>query len=765
MIPSTPSSALPNIISSCISSDSLISLEDSTNINNNTTTTTITSPQNSSNDSSLQIIKNMGIEYIFLAEFDIDKGSIVKVQYPSPYPYATEYSIANLMLPDGSHNCIEDTTVFFLRGNNEINNNHHNENNTSASSLNNSNSGNNNSSILSNGSNDGGEEAKSSPRNSQEVVEKVDLNTSLESTILSSDQVITEQSKKEEIFYYVLNVQKQKKYEGLRRAARVKSLAIVSKHPYCFSLRDLLSKALDHIFDAYDHTAYSKERKKDENESLPSSLSENNLQQTDLIDGLVQTLVEHIFETCNSIDLSSMKLYTAQEKLFWRYTIAKKKHTTHNLMIRYQYGNKVEQFPTSIPICLSDNEIQYQLNGITQTSLCRLVTNFKENTMLIFNAILYQKRIVFFSGQQLAGQVVNTLLSSLVMFPFLHDLLKKRTFPYASFSNLEFLDVEGYIVGVCNPMFAQREEYYDLLVDIDKMEVKVSQTINEVRKEVKKQEKKEKKELRKRRGSKVNSMDVKNISNQQDKSLFGSMLMDTMDIIDTIGVSVGVNKPKTFDDICFLTNDDLQFIKEIIELIQFRTPKSNNFEMLEDLIRSKFYSYSKSIIDLAFDQEKQILYQQQLYHGSVPSNQEAVTDNIKKALAWRSTLSFKENKRIYRSGRRQVHISTETLNIESAIQKLRKKTLPEEELISIFQTFIKHVNTREEILEFLTFLPENEGGIEPIAICTLHSSEMMRLLSVSFLKKIETIEEGRLLVQNMNMFLLLGYDRGTKLYN
>ncbi|KAG2377979.1 hypothetical protein C9374_008601 [Naegleria lovaniensis] len=630
----------------------------------------------------------MDIEYIFLAEFDIDKGSILKVQYPTAYPYDSEYSIANLMLPDGSHNCVEDTTVFFLRG----------KQNT--------------------------------------------------------------QSDGNEIFYHVLNVQKQKKYEGVRRGARVKSLAIASKKPYCFSLRDLLSKALDQIFEAYDHTMYSKERRKLDD---ISELDDPN--DSKLMDDLVQTLVEHIFETCNGIKISNTSIYSEQERIFWRYVVAKTKFTNYNHTASFQYGNRVDNITLSIPLCLSENEIQYRINGITQISLCRLVSTFKEDTMLIYNAILYQKRVVFFSSQQLAGQVVNAVLSAIAMFPEMHNLLRTRTFPYASFSNLEFLNVEGYIVGVCNPMFACREEYYDLLVDIDKAEVKVNQSFTEVHKELKKIEKKEKKDKKKRRGSKPNVLDAKYSTTpvSQEKTLFDSVLTDTLDIIDTIGNTVGVIKSKAFDDICYLTQDDLRFIKDLIVLIQFKTPKTNGFEMLEDLIRSKFYSYSKSIVDLAFDQEKQILYQQQVYHGT-SLTQDPITDNIKKALSWRATLSFKHNKKTYISGKRQAYISPDIIDMKSCVQRLRSTVLNEEELITMFQLFIKHVNTREEILEFLTFFPENEGGIYPIALCTLHSSELMRLLSVSFLRRIESIDEGKLLVQNMNMFLLLGYDRGAKLY-
>ena len=54
------------------------------------------------------------VEYVLLAEFDIDKGSTVRHQYPSPCPIS-ENILADLMLPEGAHLRETDWTYFFLR--------------------------------------------------------------------------------------------------------------------------------------------------------------------------------------------------------------------------------------------------------------------------------------------------------------------------------------------------------------------------------------------------------------------------------------------------------------------------------------------------------------------------------------------------------------------------------------------------------------------------------------------------------------------------
>lgn len=46
----------------------------------------------------------MLIDYIILAEFDIDKGSTVKLQYPHNVPNVNQEEIADHMIMDCAHN-------------------------------------------------------------------------------------------------------------------------------------------------------------------------------------------------------------------------------------------------------------------------------------------------------------------------------------------------------------------------------------------------------------------------------------------------------------------------------------------------------------------------------------------------------------------------------------------------------------------------------------------------------------------------------------
>ncbi|KAL9070479.1 MAG: hypothetical protein Q9157_005796 [Trypethelium eluteriae] len=53
------------------------------------------------------------VEYILVASFDIDRGSVMEHQYPGPIS-GDEHMLAELMLPDQTHTRSQDWTIFFL---------------------------------------------------------------------------------------------------------------------------------------------------------------------------------------------------------------------------------------------------------------------------------------------------------------------------------------------------------------------------------------------------------------------------------------------------------------------------------------------------------------------------------------------------------------------------------------------------------------------------------------------------------------------------
>lgn len=135
------------------------------------------------------------VDYILLAEFDIDTGSTVRHQYPAPIPGYKNDWFAELMLPEGAHNRDSDWTYIFLN------------------------------------------------RDQQQMDEKIWINANAEVKPASSSS---------ERFMYGINLVQTKMDTTVRRGAIVKAMAIFSRYHYTDIFRDPLRIALETYFEAKD---------------------------------------------------------------------------------------------------------------------------------------------------------------------------------------------------------------------------------------------------------------------------------------------------------------------------------------------------------------------------------------------------------------------------------------------------------------------------------------------------------------------------------
>ena len=100
---------------------------------------------------------------------------------------------------------------------------------------------------------------------------------------------------------------------------------------------------------------------------------------------------------------------------------------------------------------------------------------FGEKTMLIYDAILSEKRILFSGGLEFSADEIQDYVfacANLVSPPIIGILSKVH--PYGALSNLDFIEEPGYIAGVTNPMFKQRANWHDVCCEIDIGKLKVS---------------------------------------------------------------------------------------------------------------------------------------------------------------------------------------------------------------------------------------------------------------------------------------------------
>lgn len=332
--------------------------------------------------------------YAMVAEFDIDKGSVLRHQYPEPLGIK-ESHLAEEMLPEGAHLRETDWTVFFLEDKN------------------------------------GGVgpvrlEFFGSQRENNEVMDPP-----------AKAEIQTRQT-----HYCCLNLVRTKKDPRVRRGAVVRSLAIVTPYRFYNHFKPVLELALDQYFDT------------------PG----------------VEVL-EKLYTQMNKMDFSHTTSLSEQEKAVERALLLRASEkgqlvSDHSQAVVAKFEWDDKELEVNVPMLNDEDEV-------TEASLINLIKMFKENTMKIFNALICQKRIMFTGYQRPSGQLCTCVVSAclLVSPPFQGTL--RRAFPYASLTNLDFLQVPGFVAGATNPIFESRSMWWDILCNITTGEVTVASSFQE----------------------------------------------------------------------------------------------------------------------------------------------------------------------------------------------------------------------------------------------------------------------------------------------
>lgn len=376
-----------------------------------------------------------------------------------------------------------------------------------------------------------------------------------------------------------------------------------------------------------------------------------------------------------------------------------------------------------------------------QISVVKLVEDLQEDTMVLFNSILFEQRVVFLGHTLVAGDVASYVLSTACLFPA-GSLLRQRIYPYVSFDDLTFLEHEGYIIGVCNPMFRSKTVWFDLLVDLSDMQL--------VTPDSKKKD------------------DDDDISPSKRDLLF----------IHKIMAKIQIHKKENKD---LLELEDIvrgmfrDYLQDIID-IAMENVNTRDFVVAEHRLFKQSTKDSKSnkgsekrhsIEDL--DEQQMVTAVHQLANSGAPSSQPQSSSshasdrymkkkrlkkytNYFKAIRWRGTESFKQYQQT------QGAISTDEGVYHDAL-KLRYTTslLSDSELKNIFQKFLNSVQTHDQIIEFLSFFPESREGLYPVAVGLFHPELSVRTWVLALLNKLENVKEGHASLMRLNKFIMLAY--------
>eukprot|EP01133_Synstelium_polycarpum_P015281 gene15281-18090_t len=146
----------------------------------------------------------------------------------------------------------------------------------------------------------------------------------------------------------------------------------------------------------------------------------------------IDVIVE-LYNALNSLDMSTVPCLNDVQKLILRSSPDKNKQS-YSTNITY-LGNKM---PVYIPITLFPDEVG-------DYKVITLVQKFGNDIMKIFNGILSQKRILFLGFGCSAGEVCNYVLAACCMVCPPLKGIRERTFPYTNLVYLDFLSVTGKV--------------------------------------------------------------------------------------------------------------------------------------------------------------------------------------------------------------------------------------------------------------------------------------------------------------------------------
>lgn len=103
---------------------------------------------------------------------------------------------------------------------------------------------------------------------------------------------------------------------------------------------------------------------------------------------------------------------------------------------------------------------------------------FTHPIILLFNALLTQKRIIFLGHGQPAGLVANYVLAACSLTGQALRGFAERAFPYSNLAGLEMMEeMPGYIAGVTNPRFEDLHAMWDVLCNLETGKITVSKSI------------------------------------------------------------------------------------------------------------------------------------------------------------------------------------------------------------------------------------------------------------------------------------------------
>ncbi|EIW78386.1 spindle pole body interacting protein [Coniophora puteana RWD-64-598 SS2] len=420
---------------------------------------------------------------------------------------------------------------------------------------------------------------------------------------------------------------------------------------------------------------------------------------------------------------------------------------------------KGHHLPIKVPLSTFPEEVgEYSLIQLISTFSTPTVTvtgpihphlhtngNATHPIVILFNALVTGKRILFLGHSIPAGQVASYVLSACALGSGCGTVLRgfvERAFPYASLAGGEdWVSIPGYIAGVTNPIF-ETSGNWDLLMDVGAGRVVVH----------------------------------KDIHSSCPPTVTPPAIVPLM---NRTGTMRNENSAPGDDDVKRAEKEgkdstqsskseslDNMFIEDLIAAI--------SFHFGENIVRLRFAEYVSRFVRLASRYEEVAVGSTKLswpsapfVEGSLgsgivfPDETAAIKElavNTSRIEGWRRSTSYQYCVQDYQSA--QATDSIQGFDVRHQLSRLRMvKDLPDSEVELIMSTLRDNVESYEQVVELLSYAPPLAGGLQPLSFGLFHQQEPVREATVDLFNQLRSYPVGVIFLQALNHFQRYAYVR------
>ena len=368
--------------------------------------------------------------------------------------------------------------------------------------------------------------------------------------------------------------------------------------------------------------------------------------------------------------------------------------------------------------------------------------------IVLVNAILTQKRVIFLGHNRPSGEVAEAVLAacSLASGGILRGFTR-HAFPYTDLTKVdELLKVPGFIAGVTNPAFANHHEWWDLMCDLPSGRMKISTRIEPAPVT-------EGTQFFQHPGQ-AGSSSILGASHTPDPTGDNNFMDDILRSISSRH-GEGVIRAKWRAYVTKFTRISAAFEEAVYgaTALYVMGPEEEPSSPVEGrTVQAQTQARGSGVSSLRG-------------HGYVWPDEGTRHRDLAAWVAriegWRNTRSYyhfiQDTATLYLSGR-----PVKSMDVHHHHDRLRTRKLPHAESGAIYLAFNDVIRDYNSICQLLSIAPESQAGLFYVSMGLFHPHTAVRDATVELLDRIVAHEVGKHFWAQLSRFLKMGYRRAKQ---